>query len=94
MKGFITIALCLLSLGASASNVKPHELFGIKVSTGEVIRNLNLIESAKVLKSLEDGENIEIRDHVIYPEQVNRLILGNLTKGRFIEKRPNPQDYN
>lgn len=94
MKGLIVLALCLLSLGASASNIKPHDLFGIKVSTGEVIKNLNLIESAKVLKSLEDGENIEIREKVIYPEQVSQLILGKLTKVKFTERKPNPQDYN
>jgi hypothetical protein len=94
MKGLITIALCLLSFGASASSVKPQDLFGIKVSTGEVIRNLNLIESAKVLKSLHEGENIEIRQKVIYPEQVTKLILGKLTKGQLTERRPNPQDYN
>lgn len=94
MKGLIVITLCLLSFGASASNIKPRDLFGIKVSTGEVIKNLNLIESAKVLKSLDDGENIEIREKVIYPEQVSQLILGRLTKLKITERKPNPQDYN
>ena len=94
MKGLIILALCLLSFGASASNIKPSDLFGIKVSTGEVIRNLNLIESANVLKSLKEGENIEIREKVFYPEQVTKLILGKLTKVKFTERKPNPQDYN
>ena len=94
MKGLITIMFCLLSLAASASNIKPRDLYGIKISTGEVIKNLNLSESTNVLKSLDQGENIEIRNKVIYPEQVTQLILGKLTKGRFAEKRPNPQDYN
>ena len=94
MKGLIAIIFCLLSFVTSASNVKPRDLYGIKISTGEVIRNLNLSEGTKVLKSLDEGENIEIRNKIIYPEQVTQLILGKLTKGRFAEKRPNPQDYN
>ncbi len=94
MKGLIIIALILLSFGASASNIKPSELFGIKVSTGEIIKNLSLKESTKVLKSLDEGENIEIRSKVIYPEEVTQLIVNKLTKGRFTEKRPNPKDYN
>jgi hypothetical protein len=94
MKGLILIAFCLLSLGANAASVRPGDLFGIKISTGEVIKNLTLSESVKVLKSLDESENIEIRDRVIYPEQVTQLIVGKLTKGRLAEKRPNPKDYN
>jgi hypothetical protein len=94
MKGLIAIVFLLLSLVANASGIKPRDLIGIKVSSGEIIKNLNLVESTNVLKSLESGENIEIRERVIYPEQVTKLILGQLTKGRFAEKRPNPQDYN
>lgn len=94
MKGLIIIALCLLSFGANASNIRPSELFGIKVSSGEIIKNLSLGESTKVLKSLDEGENIEIRSRVIYPEQVTQLIVGKLTKARIAEKRPNPNDYN
>ena len=53
------------------------------------------MKAAKVLESLEDGENIEIRDEVIYPEEVSELIADvKLTKARNTEKRPNPKDYN
>jgi len=47
-----------------------------------------------VLESLELDENIELRDEVIYPEEVSELIMGRLTKARITEKRPNPKDYN
>ena len=94
MKGLIIIALFLLSFGASASSINPKNLVGIQISSGEVIKNLSLSESTKVLKSLEEDENIEIRSRVIYPEEVTKLIVGVLTKARLTEKSPNPNDYN
>ena len=51
-------------------------------------------ESTKVLKLLEQEENIELRDEIIYPEEVSELIVGKLTKARLTEKRPNQDDYN
>jgi hypothetical protein len=94
MKGLIFIALILLSIGASASQTKPGNLYGIKVASGEVLKNLTLRESTKVLKALSENENIEIREKIIYPEQITSLIVSELTKYKLIEKSPNPQDYN
>lgn len=95
MKGLITIIFCFLSLSANASvGIKARNLAAIGLSNGEIIGNLSLQESTKVLESLHDGENIEIRARVLYPEEVTRLIAGKLTKARFTEKKPNPQDYN
>lgn len=96
MKGLIVFAFCLLvSFGASAApKLKAQDVIALKTHAGKTIRNLSLHESAKVLESLEDGENIEIRDEVIYPEEVSELIVSKLTKARITEKRPNPKDYN
>lgn len=96
MKGFIVFVFCLLSLGVHAATVGPkaHEVIGLKTHSGKIIRNLSLQESSKVLISLEAGDNIELRDQVIYPEEVSELIVSKLTKFRITEKRPNPKDYN
>lgn len=93
MKGLITIIFCLLALSAHAS-VKPRDLAAIKLSSGEIIGNLSLQESTKVLESLDQEESIEIRARIIYPEEVSQLIVSKLTKARLTEKKPNPQDYN
>ncbi len=95
MKGLIAIVLCLFALETFAAvTVNPRELAAIKLQSGEIIGNLSLQESTKVLKSLDQDDNIEIRKRVIYPEEVSRLIVSKLTKARLTEKKPNPQDYN
>lgn len=95
MKGFIAIVFCLLTLSVHASvGMKARDLSAIKLQSGEIIGNLSLQESTKVLKSLDLSQNIEIRSRVIYPEEVLQLIVSKLTKPRITEKRPNPQDYN
>lgn len=95
MKGLITVLFCFLSLSVQASlGVNAKDLKAVKLTNGETISNLSLQESAKVLKSLDLDKNIEIRTRIIYPEEVSQLVVGKLTKGRLVEKRPNPQDYN
>lgn len=95
MKGLITIVFCFLALSANASvGIKARDLTAIKLSSGEIVGNLSLQESSKVLKSLDQDKNIEIRARVIYPEEVSQLIVSKLTKARLTEKKPNPQDYN
>ena len=95
MKGFIVFTLCLLSLGAEASlDIKPQEVVSVKTHAGKIIHNLSLQESTNLLKSLETMENIELRDEVIYPEEISEVVLGKLTKIGFTAKRPNPEDYN
>ena len=95
MKGFIVFALCLLSLGAEASMAsKTQRIAALKMHSGKIIRNLSLQESTKVLESLEADENIELRDQIIYPEEVSEVILSKLTKVQITEKRPNQNDYN
>ena len=95
MKGLMIIIFCLLALSAQASvGMKARDLSAIKLSSGEIIGNLSLQESTKVLKSLDHDQNIEIRSRVIYPEEVSQLIVSKLTKARLTEKKPNPQDYN
>ncbi len=96
MKGLILFAvLCFLSLGPEASAaLKAQDVIALKTHSGKTIKNLSLQESTKVLKSLEAEENIELRDEVIYPEEVSELIIGKLTKSRLTEKRPNQGDYN
>ena len=96
MKGLILLlVLSFLSLGAQAAEgLKAQDVIALKTHSGKTIRNLSLQESTKVLKSLEADENIELRDEVIYPEEVSELIVAKLTKARITEKRPNPNDYN
>ena len=95
MKGLIVFALCLLTLGAEASMDKlPKRIAGLKTHTGIIISNLSLQESTKVLISLEADENIELRDEIIYPEEVSELYASKLTKFLITEKRPNQNDYN
>ena len=96
MKGLILFALCsLLSFGVHASpKVKAQDVIALKTHSGKSFKNLSLHESAKVLESLEQGDNIELRDEVIYPEKVSELVVSKLTKARLTEKRPNPKDYN
>ncbi len=94
MKGLIVTLLFVLSLSASAHSIKPQNLVGIKLESGELIGQLTLKESSKVLESLDKETNIEIRNRVIYPEEVTELVVRQLTKGRISGKRPNPQDYN
>jgi hypothetical protein len=95
MKGFIVFALCLLSLGAQASQeFKAQRLIAIKTHSGKTFSNLSLQESTKVLESLEASENIELRNEVIYPEEVSELVVAKLTKARITAKKPNPNDYN
>lgn len=95
MKGFIVFALCLLSLGAEASiELKSQQIAELKTQTGKTILNLSLQESTKVLESLEDDENIELRDEIIYPEEVSEVVFGKLTNVQITEKRPNQNDYN
>lgn len=96
MKGFILLlVLCFLSLGTEASAaLKAQDVIALKTHSGKTIRNLSLQESTKVLKSLEADENIELRDQIIYPEEVSELVVSKLTKARITEKRPNPNDYN
>lgn len=95
MKGLIAILFCFLALSANAaSSIKARDLSAIKLTSGEIIGNLSLQESTKVLKSLDKEINIEIRARVIYPEEVSQLIVSKLTKARLTEKKPNPQDYN
>jgi hypothetical protein len=95
MKGLIAIIFCLLAISSQASTgIKAGDLSAIKLQSGEIVGNLNLQESTKVLKSLDQEQNIEIRTRVIYPEEVSQLIVSKLTKARLTEKKPNPQDYN
>jgi hypothetical protein len=96
MKGLILFAtLSFLSVGAQASiGLKAQDVVAIKTHSGKIIKNLSLQESTKVLKSLEADENIELRDEIIYPEEVSELVVSKLTKARITEKRPNPNDYN
>ena len=95
MKGLIAILFCFLALNVEAhEGIKARDLSAIKLSSGEIIANLNLQESTKVLKSLDQEANIEIRARVIYPEEVSQLIACKLTNVRLTEKKPNPQDYN
>ena len=95
MKGLILFTLCFLSFGAHASlDLKAQDVIAIKTHSGKSFRNLSLHESSKVLESLEAGENIELREEIIYPEEVSEVVVGKLTKTRITEKRPNPKDYN
>ena len=95
MKGFIVFALCFLSLGAQASmEIMPQRIATLKTHSGITIRNLSLQESTKVLESLEADENIELRDEIIYPEEVSEVVLSKLTNVQITEKRPNQNDYN
>jgi hypothetical protein len=95
MKGLITLFFCLFALSANASlGIKARDLSAIKLFNGEIIENLNLQESTKVLESLDRELDIEIRSQIIYPEEVSQLILSKLTKAGFLEKNPNQQDYN
>jgi hypothetical protein len=95
MKGIVTIILGLiLSLSAFANSVKPADLVGIRLTSKEVIKNLTLLESTKVLNSLDKDQNIEIRNRVIYPEEVSQLITRKLTNSLKSGKKPNPNDYN
>jgi hypothetical protein len=84
----------LVNFAHASVGIKVQELKGLTLSSGEIINNLNLQESTKVLKSLDQDENIEIRARIIYPEQVSQLLVSKLTKARLTEKKPNPQDYN
>lgn len=95
MKGLIVLALCFLSLGAEAAmNRDAQSVVGLVTYDGFIIDNLSLQESTNLLESLEQGEAIEIRDQVIYSEEVSNLIWDGLTGDAFTAKRPNPQDYN
>lgn len=99
MKGLIVLALCLLSLGTQAAMTNEYKreggrVRGLETHDGIIIKNLNLQEGTKVLKSLEEGEAIEIREQIIYPEEVSHLIWGRLTEPAFTAKRPNQPDYN
>ena len=95
MKGLITIIFCLLSFSLSASTgTGLREVSAIKLRSGEIIENLSLQESTKVLESLSKEENVEIRARVIYPDEILQLFVAKLTKARLTEKSPNPQDYN
>jgi hypothetical protein len=95
MKGLIAVIFCLLAISANASEgINGRPLAAIKLESGELIGNLSLEESDKVLESLDLDENIEIRERVIYPEEVSRLIVKKLTKLRLTEKKPNQGDYN
>lgn len=95
MKGFIVFALCLLSLGAQASvELRAQDVIALKTHTGKIISNLSLQESTKLLKSLRADENIDLRDEIIYPEEVSELVVSKLTNIKITAKRPNPNDYN
>ena len=95
MKGLIAIFFCFLAISAHASiEIKAQDLFAVKLLSGEIIGNLSLQESTKVLESLDQDLNIEIRSRIIYPDEVLKLVVSKLTKAQLTEKRPNPQDYN
>ena len=95
MKGLIVFALCLLSLGAQASMVNiPKRVTAIKTHYGKSFNQLSLQESTKVLELLAADENIELRNEIIYPEEVSEVIASKLTKFSITEKRPNQNDYN
>lgn len=95
MKGLAVFCMCLLSLGAEASlSQDSTRIIGLKTLSGEIIMNLNLHESSKVLESLKTDSNIEIRDLIIYPEEVSQVYEGKLTNMEIIAKRPNQSDYN
>lgn len=95
MKGIISLFLALFMMSfAHAASIKASDLTAIKLKSNEIIRNLSLQESTKVLKSLDKDENIEIRHRVIYPEEVSQLITRKLTNSRNSGKKPNPEDYN
>lgn len=94
MKGMLLISMFVFSMQAHASfEEKLTKIEGFETLSGEIISNLNLQESSKVLKSLETSSNIEIRDRVFYPEEVSQLIGSKLTKGPITAKRPNQGDY-
>lgn len=99
MKGLIALVLFALGLALSmnaeaAPALKGKEIKTLKTSSGKVFKNLSFQESTNVLESLESAENIELRDEIIYPEEVTEIVVGGLTKARIVEKRPNPKDYN
>jgi hypothetical protein len=95
MKGLVIFILSMVvTFSAFAGSIKASDLVAIKLTSSELIKDLSLQESTKVLKSLEKDQNIEIRNRVIYPEEVAQLITRKLTNGRNSGKRPNPNDYN
>ena len=95
MKGLIVFALCLLTLGVEASMVDMQvSVIELKTHSGITFSNLSLQESTKVLELLEADENIELRNKIIYPEEVSELVYSQLTNFQNVEKRPNQDDYN
>lgn len=95
MKGIIALFLSFIIINSAfAASIRPENLVAIKLKSREMIKNLSLEESTKVLKSLDLDENIEIRDRIIYPEEVSQLVTRSLTNGRNSGKRPNQNDYN
>lgn len=94
MKGLLLICMSLITLSAQAENTEyPSEIIGLKMHSGEIISNLSLHESSKVLESLETSSNIEIREKIIYPEEVSQVLRRDLTNLPIIAKRPNQSDY-
>ena len=95
MKGLIIFALCLLSLGVEASLVDMQvSVIELKTHSGINFSNLSLQEGTKVLELLEADESIELRNEIIYPEEVSELVYSQLTNFQNVEKRPNQDDYN
>ena len=95
MKGLIIFALCLLSLGVEASLVDMQvSVIELKTHSGINFSNLSLQEGTKVLELLEADESIELRNEIIYPEEVSELVYTQLTNFQNVEKRPNQDDYN
>lgn len=95
MKGLLLGLFCLSTLAAGTAQAEmSHRVTELKTHTGLIFKNLSLRESANVLKSLKEGETIELRESHIYPEEVSEVILGKLTNIRITEKRPNQKDYN
>lgn len=95
MKGLIAVLFFLLTLTSYASEgIQARNLSAIKLTSGEIISHLSLQESTNVLKSLKIEEKIEIRNRIIYFDEVSQLIVSKLTKVKLAEKKPNPQDYN
>lgn len=94
MKGVIVVILCLFSLVSNASSLRAKDLVGIKMHTGRTILNLSLKESINVIKSLEKNDNIELRNEVVYPEEISGFFIGKIKDIQILEKKPNPKDYN
>jgi hypothetical protein len=93
MKGLAISLLILFASNLWATQDLKNSYGHIILNSGEKISFKSLQDRTNVLKSLREGENIELFGNIYYPEEISMVKNGKLTIKMKPERKPHQDDY-